>query len=394
MQQLLDGVKVVDLTWHIAGPYCTKALADYGAEVIKIEKPGEGDPSRRMGPFPDNIPHPEKSGLYLHLNTGKKSITLNLKSEFGKRIVKELVKSADILVENFSPRVMPSLGLDYETLEAINPKLVMVSTSNFGQTGPYRDFKADENILHAMGELTFISGDEHLPPVKQGGNQSQYLAGIHAFTATMIAFYYQQLTGIGQHVDSSIMEVWNYHDEWSGWKFTGRVYKRRGALQNPLWGLYPTKDGYCGIIASRPAHWEALKKIIGDPALDDPKFADRNSRDAHGDELIALIMRWTMDHDKQEIYHTLQRAGVPAGMVTTPSDLFEDPQVKAREFLVELDHPIAGKLTYPTPTARLSETPTQLKRAPLLGEHNEEIYCDQLCFEREDLVRLRQLALI
>jgi len=151
MEQALSDVKVLDLTRFVAGPYCTKLLADYGADVIKIEKPGEGDPTRRMGPFLGDDPHPDKSGLFLHLNTSKRGITLNLKSEIGKKIFRELVKGVDILVENFSPRVMPGLGLEYEALETLNPRLVMTSISNFGQSGPYRDFKASELILYGMG---------------------------------------------------------------------------------------------------------------------------------------------------------------------------------------------------------------------------------------------------
>lgn len=392
LDQLLEGVKVVDLTWHIAGPYCTKLLADCGAEIIKIEKPGEGDPARRMGPFPDNLPHPEKSALYLYLNTGKKSITLNLKSEFGKKIIKELVKSADILVESFSPRVMPSLGLDYETLEAINPKLVMVSISNFGQTGPYRDFKADENVLHAMGGLTWESGDNHLPPVRQGGSQSQYLTGLHAFAATMIAFHCQQVAGIGQHVDQSIMEAWAYHTPYPGWLYTGRIRERVGGIQNLLFGLHPAKDGYCGICVARD--WEPFKQVLEMPELDDSKFASTQSRDENGDELTALVLSWTMDHPKKEIYYLLQEAGIAAGMAVTIGDLFEDKQLKSRDFFAEIDHPVAGKFAYPTLGAKLSETPCQLRRAPLLGEHNEEVYCGHLGFDKADLARLRQEGLI
>jgi len=394
MEQVLAGVKVVDLTWYIAGPYCTKLLADCGAEVVKIEKPGEGDPARRMGPFPGNKPHQEKSGLYLYLNTGKKSVTLDLKSEFGKGVVKELVKSADILVENFSPRVMPSLGLGYETLEKVNPRLVMVSISNFGQTGPYRDFKADENILHAMGGLTATSGDEALPPVRQGGYQAQYVGGLHAATATMIAFHCQQVAGIGQHVDLSIMETWNYHLEFPGYYFTGRIRGQMGALESAVFGIYPTKDGYCGIAATRQPDWERLKQVIGSRELDDPKFADAGGRWEHSDELIAHIMAWTSDHTMREMYDMLQKHGVAAGMAITPGELLEDPQLKYREFFTELDHPVAGRLVYPTMAAKLSETPCQLRRAPLLGEHNEEIYCERLGYDRQDLVRLKELGVI
>ena len=195
--QSLSDVKVLDLTWYIAGPYCTKLLADYGADVIKVERPGSGDPARSLGPFLGDDPHPEKSGLFLHLNTNKRSITLNLKSEMGKKIFKELVKEADILLESFSPRVMPSLGLSYEELEKINPRLVMTSISNFGQTGPYRDFRLSELVLSAMGTAMYIQGVPEREPVKIGGTVIQFQVGNIAAVATIFALYGSEVRGIG-----------------------------------------------------------------------------------------------------------------------------------------------------------------------------------------------------
>src|SRR4030043_1673381 len=177
LEQALSGVKIIDLTWYISGPYCAKLLADYGAEVIKVEKAGEGDPARRMGPFFKDDPHPEKSGLFLHLNTNKQGITLNLKTATGKKILKELVKDADILVENFRPHVMPGLGLDYETLKKVNPRLVMVSISSFGQTGPYREFKAAEIVEYAMGGEMYSTGIAGREPLKLGGNVGRNQGG-------------------------------------------------------------------------------------------------------------------------------------------------------------------------------------------------------------------------
>ncbi len=188
-EQALSDIRILDLTRYISGPYCTKLFADFGADVVKIEKPGEGDPARRMGPFFQDDPDPEKSGLFLHLNTNKRSVTLNLKSQAGKRILKELAKDVDILVENFSPRVMPALGLDYETLESINPRLVMASISNFGQTGPYRDFKASELIIYGMGGAMCTTGLGDCEPVKKGLNVIQYQGGNMAAAATMTALF-------------------------------------------------------------------------------------------------------------------------------------------------------------------------------------------------------------
>ena len=174
----LQDVKVVDLTHHIAGPYCTKLLADFGADVIKVERPDGGDSARRLGPFPGDTPHPEKSGLFLYLNTNKRGITLNLKDPQGRSSLLELVRDADVLVENFSPRVMPSLGLDYETLAGVNPGLIMTSISSFGQSGRYRDYRATELVLYALGGMAYITGEYHREPVKHGYNQAQYLGGL------------------------------------------------------------------------------------------------------------------------------------------------------------------------------------------------------------------------
>src|SRR5919204_5999688 len=203
----LADVRVLDLTHHIAGPYCTKLLADFGADVIKIERPDGGTPARRYGPFPQDEPHPEKSALFLHLNTNKRGITLNLKSTAGRDLFKALVREVDILVENFSPRVMPSLGLAYETVEQLNPGLVMTSISNFGQTGPYRDYKAQDLVIYAMGGPMQQTGVPEREPLKMAGNLMQYQGGAIAATATMVGLYAAQLQGIGEHVDVGLFET-------------------------------------------------------------------------------------------------------------------------------------------------------------------------------------------
>ncbi|MCL0053547.1 CoA transferase, partial [Dehalococcoidia bacterium] len=198
-ERALEGVKVLDLTHHISGPYCTKLLADFGAEVLKIERPS-GDPARRMAPFLHDEADPEKSLVFAYLNTNKQSVTLNLKTDKGIQVLKSLVKKSDVLVENFSPRVMASLELDFESLQQINPGLVMTSISNFGQTGPYRDYKAADIVEYAMGGLMYISGAYDREPLKHAFNQAQFKAGTDAAAATLMATYHQRLTGEGQQV--------------------------------------------------------------------------------------------------------------------------------------------------------------------------------------------------
>ena len=404
-EQALSDVKVLDLTWHIAGPYCTKLLAGYGAEVIKVEKPGEGDPTRRMGPFFKDDPHPEKSGLFLHLNTNKKGITLNLKSATGKKILKALVSDVDILVESFSPRVMPSLGLDYQTLEQINPKLVMVSISNFGQSGPYRDFKASEIVEYAMGGEMYSTGTAGREPLKLGGNVTQYQAGTVAAVATMGALYGAECQEVGQHVDVSIMETQAGSTDRRiiyllGYACAGVLTTRwpppREAVRMMILpqGVYPCKDGFINTL-SLPQWWPRYLEAMGMPELkDDPRFQNIFSAEA-GMEFDAIWYSWLADHTKAELFEIFREARIASAPVNSPEDLLEYAHLKERQYFTEIDHPETGKVTYPGAPFKMTETPCQARHpAPLLGQHNEEIYCKLLGYSREDLVKLRESGVI
>ena len=401
--QALSGVKVLDLTWHMAGPYCTKLLADYGADVIKVERPGSGDPARSMGPFFKDDPHHEKSGLFLHLNTSKKSITLNLKSETGVKIFKELVKDVDILVESFSPRVMPSLGLSYEEQKKLNPRLVMTSISNFGQTGPYRDYKATEMVSQAMGSLMYITGQPDREPLKIGGSQAQYSAGVSAFLTTLGALYGQEQMGLGQHVDVSVMEcLINASETVDTW------YSAFGAIQGRRWyryilgflvDVYDAKDGYLLLGASGVAGtgMPKIPLLVDRPELiEHPYFRadDPRARMAASDEEFdALINPYFKEHTKMEIAEKAQELRMSTGPVQTTQELVNSPQLKARGYFGEIEHPVVGKLAYPGMPLVMSETPHRWGRAPLLGEHNEEVY-GHLGYTRGDLVKLRERGVI
>jgi crotonobetainyl-CoA:carnitine CoA-transferase CaiB-like acyl-CoA transferase len=404
-EQALSDVKVLDLTWHIAGPYCTKLLAGYGAEVIKVEKPGEGDPTRRMGPFFKDDPHPEKSGLFLHLNTNKKGITLNLNSATGKKILKALVSDVDILVESFSPRVMPSLGLDYQTLEQINPKLVMVSISNFGQSGPYRDFKASEIVEYAMGGEMYSTGTAGREPLKLGGNVTQYQAGTVAAVATMGALYGAECQEVGQHVDVSIMETQAGSTDRRiiyllGYACAGVLTTRwpppREAVRMMILpqGVYPCKDGFINTL-SLPQWWPRYLEAMEMPELkDDPRFQNIFSAEA-GMEFDAIWYSWLADHTKAELFEIFREARIASAPVNSPEDLLEYAHLKERQYFTEIDHPETGKVTYPGAPFKMTETPCQaMHPAPLLGQHNEEIYCKLLGYSREELVKLRESGVI
>jgi crotonobetainyl-CoA:carnitine CoA-transferase CaiB-like acyl-CoA transferase len=402
----LSGVRVIDLTHYIAGPYCTKLFADYGADVIKIERPDGGDPARRIGPFFHDEPDLEKSGLFLHLNTNKKSVTLNLKSEAGKKILLDLVRDADILVESFAPRVMPSLGLDYATLESVNPRLVMTSISNFGQTGPYRDYAMSEITLYALGGVMYVTGMAGREPVKLGLTVEQIYAGNVCATATMGAFFGAMYDGAGQHIDMSLMDmmVANQDRAVQGhmmYAYTGVPNVRTGGAGAPgrnilPTGVYPTADGYVQLFTLQP-HWDRICRLIDRPDLiEDPYFTAPENFSGNAEvkaEFEAILIEWLVQHTKREVMEKSQNVGYPCGAINSMEDVFSDPHLQARNFFVEIDHPATGPLTYPGPQFKMMETPWKAGRAPLLGEHTLEVLSN-LGYSESDVTRLREQGAI
>ncbi len=395
MEQALSDIKVLDLTHHVAGPHCTGLLASFGAEVIKVERPGQGDPTRQMGPFPQDIPHPEKSGLFLYLNNNKKSITLNLKHPGGVRILEELVRQSDILVESFSPRVMPGLGLSYEKLETINPKLIMTSISSFGQTGPYRDYKATNMILDAIVGDLYLRGETSRAPLHAGFSIVGYFGGVCGFVATLTALCGRDRIGIGQYIDVSVMEAFlnamdsNNSRYWQSGLITNRNY-------SPAWhGGFPLcKNGY---VKARPGpgKWEELAAFMDIPELDDPRFATSAGRVEHSAEIDAIMSSRLKGEEKVDLFKRAQEWRLAFGYVATTKDILNDEQFKSRGIFVEVEHPEVGKVICLGAPFQMSETPWQMERpAPLLGEHNEEILCGRLGFSKEDLTRLRQAGTI
>jgi CoA:oxalate CoA-transferase len=397
-KQALSGLKVLDLTHHIAGPLCSRLLADLGAEVIKIEKPGDGDTARRVGPFFGDDPDPEKSIPFLYFNFNKQGVTLNLKTAGGKDIFKQLILWADILVENFAPRVLPGLGLDYETLAKINPALIMTSISNFGQTGPYRDYKAADIVEYALGGMLYISGAYDREPVKHGLSQAQIIAGHNASVGTLTALYCQRQTGSGQHVDVSIAEsvaaMQVPHPVSYAWH--GGIMRRQMRTWSIMNRIAPCKNGYVSpllIAGYRP--WDDLAAFLESPELAAEKFQNPAGRVIYGNELYELLATALADRTKEEIFHSAQTWRFPWTLVQDPEDLTKCPQLAARDYYVEIDHPRTGKVAYPGALAKLSQTPWQAKLpAPLLGQHNAAVYCDTLGYSKQDLVKLREQGVI
>ena len=397
-ERALEGVKVLDLTHHIAGPYCTKLMADFGAEVLKVERPG-GDPARRMAPFLHDEADPEKSLVFAYLNTNKQSVTLNLKSEKGIQVLKSLVEESDVLVENFAPKVMPSLGLDFETLQQINPSLVMTSISNFGQTGPYRDYKAADIVEYALGGLMYIFGAYDREPLKHAFNQAQFKAGTDAASATLMATYHQRLTGEGQRVDVSIQEAvaTGLRDVVNNFTYTGAVRRRQPNHSGDLTRMRASADGHFlpnpGMGAG--LNWENVVDFLGLPELDDEKFNTPSARLANAEELGRILDEYFIKQNKYDIFYASHKRRFIFGVVQSPEEVMADPQFQARNYFVDIDHPALGTLKYPGAPFEMSATPWEARSpAPTLGEHNQEVIGQRLGHTPEQLAQMRAMQII
>ena len=394
----LEGVKVLDLTHHIAGPWCTKLLADFGADVLKVERPA-GDPARSMPPFYHDEIDGEKSLLFLYLNTSKRGVTLNLKTQQGVQILKDLVADADLLVENYSPRVMPSLGLDYETLRVLNPALVMVSISNFGQTGPYRDYRATDIVEYALGGLMYIFGHYDREPLKHALNQAQFKTGTNAASAALMALYHQRITGQGQHVDVSIQEsiASGLRDVVNNYTYTGAVRRRQPNHSGDLTRLRATSDGH---ILPNPGigardNWQAVVDFLGVPELADEKFSSASARLINAEELGKILDDYFSTQNKADIFYAAHQRRFIYGVIQSPEEVLADPQFQARGYFVNIEHPVVGTVTYPGPPFLMTGTPWRASSpAPTLGQHNQEVLGGLLSYSESDLSRLRALEVI
>lgn len=403
MDAALEGVSVIDLTHCIAGPYCTKLLAGFGADVLKIEPPG-GERGRRMAPFFRDEPGPDSSLPFAYLNTGKRSITLNLKSAEGREMLLSLLKDADVLVENYSPRVMPSLSLDYETLREVAPHLVMVSISNFGQTGPYRDYKAADIVEYALGGLMYIFGAYDREPLKHAFNQAQFKAGTDAASATLMAVYHQRMTGgrksgKGQHVDVSIQEAVasGLRDVVNNYTYTGAIRRRQPNHSGDLQRLRATADGY---LLPNPGlggglNWDSFVEFLGLPELDDDRFRTPSARLANAEELGRILDEYFIRQNKYEMFYGSHERRFIFGVIQSPADVFDDPQFAHRGFFVDVEHPVMGDLRMPGAPFQMESTPWQAgNAAPSAGQNNGQIFGDRLGLTKEQMAHLRSEGIV
>ena len=399
-RQALTGLKVLEYGEFISAPYCGKMLADMGAKVIKVESPGYGDKARRWGPFPDDIPHPEKSGLFLFLNNNKHGITLNIDTGMGLKPFRRLVEWADVLVESNPPKEVERIGIHYENLARLNPSLVMTSITPFGQTGPYRDYKGCDLISsHMSGEASGnpaegVDDIERYGPLKGPMHAADFMTGLTAAVSTISAVLARQASGSGRHIDISAQEAlasvvrqeitFSQFEDLRPGRQKGR---RRGGGK-----LYPCKDGHVCLWAG--PHMNKLVEMIGNHATDQTGVRENPALQGERD-FDKLIAQWTREHTTAEIDRAATAYSVPCSPVRSVKEIVADEQLAFRDFFVEIEHPEAGKLKYPGAPYKLSVTPCKIHRhAPLLGEHNEEVYCRILGYGTQELVRMRQAGII
>jgi crotonobetainyl-CoA:carnitine CoA-transferase CaiB-like acyl-CoA transferase len=401
MQHALRNIRVVDLTHYIAGPYCTKLLADYGAEVIKVEKPEGGDGARTLPPFFGDQPGQERSGLFFFLNTNKQGITLNLKTERGREILLQLVKQADVLVENFRPGVMDRLALSRETLESVNPRLVSVSLTNFGSFGPYRDYQLTDSVAYALGGWTYPMGELDRPPVQPGGAFGQYIAGLYGAIGALQAVRNRNATGESQTVEVSIQEalIATTLYDFVAFSYAGFVRQRSGRqfhLGFPNLVTLPCADGYVGIHAGLPHQIHALLELVGRSDLAaEPRYQTLAGLAVHAQELHNALLPWLQRQGKWEIYHAAQARGIPLSPIPSAAEVVEWKHLKERQSFLEIEHPEGGKVKIPGPPFRENGKPLwPLRRAPLLGEHTEEVLRGKLGYHEADVQKMRESGIV
>jgi crotonobetainyl-CoA:carnitine CoA-transferase CaiB-like acyl-CoA transferase len=405
---MLNPYRVLDLTDE-KGLLCGKLLGDLGADVIKIERPG-GDPARKIGPFYDDEPDPEKSLFWFAFNTSKRGITLDIETAAGQATFKKLVETTDFVIESFPPGYMDKLGLGYSALEKVNPGIIMVSITPFGQTGPYKDYKAPDIVAWAMGGYMYVVGVEDRPPVLISHHSQAYLyAGAQAATGAMVALYHREMTGEGQQVDVSIQEAvlpvsYNVTSNWDTWKISNKRGTTRPDITVRVTRVWPAKDGHVIWLWSGGSHgkrrslpmveWMEEEGMSVDflKEFDWDTFEMAKTTQDVIDRIAEPTAKFFRERTKAEIMAGALEHRIMLFPVSTTKDILENVQLAAREFWVEVEHPELGTtITYPGAFAKASKTPLQIsRRAPLIGEHNQEIYQKELALSKEELLTSRQ----
>ncbi len=395
--QALEGLRIIDLATFIAAPFCATLMGEFGAEAIKVEMPGQGDPCRQLGEKYNDI-----GLIWAQENRNKKGITCDLRQPKGQEIVKELVKRSDVLVENFRPGTMERWNMGYDVLEEVNPRLIMVRISAYGQTGPYRHKAGFGRVAQAFGGLTYLAGFPDRAPVNPGSATiADYLAGLNAAFATMVALEYRNRTGKGQCIDISLYEgIFRILDNLvSAYDKLGLVRERigTGTAHAVPHNHYPTRDGkWVAVACTSDRIFQRLAEAMGlGEMAQDPRYSTGARRVERREEVDKIVSGWTETFDMDALVELLDSAEVPVSPVNSVSDIFQNPQFQARDSVIEVDDPAMGKMKMPNIVPRFSRSPGRVERlAPGLGEHNQEVYSEILGYSTEEIALLKEEGVI
>ena len=408
----LGNLRVLELS-DVIGEWCGKLMGDHGADVIKVEPPG-GASERRIGPFYQDAPHADRSLHFWHYNTSKRGVTLNLETEEGRRIVRDLAATADVLLETYTPGYLPSLGLGYQDLRRLNPRLVMCSLTPFGQTGPWSRYRGTDLVHMAAGGQMASSGynEEDVPdppPIAPGGGNAWHMGSHYAYIAIMAAVCMRDVTGEGQYIDASVHSSCALTTEGAMpiYMFTKQVVRRNTGRHHSVGpsprSQFPTSDGrYINfgalrLTADRLQTWADWMDMHGvEHDLDDPKYQEPGAVQEHQPHIMEMVERFFASVPAEVAYHEGQERGFLLGAVRSPEDTVEDPHWHDRDLFVEVEHPELGEsFTYPGGSSIYPKSPWGIsRRAPLVGEHNEEILCGELGLSRDDLVVLAEAGVV
>jgi CoA:oxalate CoA-transferase len=391
----LAGLRVIDLSRVLAGPFAGMILADLGADVIKVEEPSFGDESRGFPPLKDGF-----SAYFISINRGKRSVTLNLKERKGKEILKELVERADILLENYRPGTMKRLGLDYEVLRQVNPRLIYAACSGFGQTGPLANNGAYDLIIQAMGGMMSITGEEGGTPTKVGASIADLTAALYTVIGILTALHARERTGMGQLVDVAMLDcqICILENAIARYLVAHEIPRPVGSRHASItpFQAFPTRDSYIVICIGNDRLWGRFcKGIKRADLLKDKRFEDNNKRNRNYDDLKAILEEIFRSRSTEDWIKIMEKEGIPCGPINTVDKVIDLPQIVAREMIAEIDHGSLGKIKMPALPIKLSATPGMVdKPAPRLGEHTEEVLVGLLGMKRDEVVALRQRKVV
>ena len=398
----LEGLTVIECGDTLAAAYGAKLMADLGADVIKVEQPGQGDPARQLGPFPGGEPHPDKSGLFLYLNCNKQGVTLDLRESRGRDLLHRLVHEADVLIHDRPPKKAAELGLDYEQLRPENERLVMASITPFGQTGPYRDYNAYDITTGSAGGWTWINGwpgNPDMPPLKAYGEQTRYQAGVNAAVAVMGALFWRLKSGRGQHIDVSAQECITSIIEmaYTFWPYMQVPAVRWG--QRPIHPIdfFQCRDGgWIFVLCVEEQQWRSFVELMGSPEWATWEvFGNRIVRASNYDALRPFLEEWVSEWDMDDLYRAAQQKRIPFAPASNIADLLSSEQLKARGFFVEVAHPQAGTLKQAGAPFKMSGTPWEIRSpAPALGQHNQAVFGARLGLSPNEMKSLSQAGVI